>query len=121
MSMEQQPSQHNDPVLDWDLAIRLAGNKQELAKEMLAFFIKILPEEFSGIKLASDKNNRTELKRRLHKLYGALCYCGLPRLKKALSELEKEVKVDNDKMIPQLFANLEHEVNQVLSLEKTSE
>src|SRR5579883_3629515 len=80
------------PTIDWELAIKLAGNKPSLAEEMLDLFIKMLPEDLGAINELHENKNYSELLRRVHKLHGALCYCGIPRLKTLIARIEVELK-----------------------------
>lgn len=104
----------NLPVIDCELAIKLAGNKKDLAKELLHLFIKNLDEEFSSIKHAYSDANYPELQKLIHKLHGAVCYCGLPRLKTVLTKLETELKSNIMSSLPSLLNQLETEVTLLL-------
>ncbi len=101
-------------VIDWKLAIKLAGNKREIAEEMFFLLIKNLPEDVSELKKSYESNDYVELQRRVHKLYGALCYCGAPRLKNAARELEVALKKQWLNEIPSLFNKLTNEIHLVL-------
>lgn len=70
------------PIIDWEAAVKLAGNKQTIAEELLTLFLKTLPQDFKEIQALYGQAQYTLLKQRVHKLHGAFCYCGLPRLKK---------------------------------------
>ena len=80
------------PIIDWEQAIKLAGNKKIFAEEMLMLLIKDLSNEITMLKKLNNEKKYNELLRKVHKLHGALCYCGLPRLKKIISGLENTLK-----------------------------
>ncbi|OGT60635.1 MAG: hypothetical protein A3E85_02715 [Gammaproteobacteria bacterium RIFCSPHIGHO2_12_FULL_45_12] len=80
------------PIVDTALGIRLAGNKKDLANEILSLLIQTLPDDISSIITQYQNKNYTELLREVHKLHGAVCYCGLPRLKTLLDQLETHLK-----------------------------
>ena len=82
----------DSPIIDWELGIRLAGNKRDLAEDLLALFISKLAEELNTIKSLHQSENYPELTQRVHKLHGASCYCGIPRIKRVLAQLETELK-----------------------------
>lgn len=105
---------NTNSAIDWDLGIKLAGNKRAIAEEMIALLIKNLPHDLDQIKLAKAASNNKELLRLIHKLHGALCYCGTPRLKQATIHLETALKnqIEN---IDDLFFIFEKEVNAILS------
>ena len=102
------------PVIDWELGIKLAGNKKELAEEILALFIKNLSPDYSAIHEFYVAENYTELLQRLHRLRGALCYCGLPRLKWITAQLETELKSNSQTHLSALMSQLEGEVQLLL-------
>src|SRR5689334_17053969 len=102
------------PVIDWDLAAKLAGNKLEVAEEILALLISNLKDDIRSIKIAAMAKNYSELLRKVHKLHGAICYCGLPRLKTVIAQLETNLKNNiMDNSLP-LLGQLEKEVNLLL-------
>jgi two-component system sensor histidine kinase BarA len=101
------------PIVDWDLGLRLANNKREIAEEMLWLLMKNLPLEFMDIKNAYDAKNYPELLQRLHKLHGAVCYCGVPRLKDAIASLESSLKKNQHQDIPTLFSKFDFEVKEL--------
>ena len=51
-----------------------------------------------------------ELKQQIHKLHGALCYCGVPRLKAIVMHLESKLKNNVIDTIPTLLNRLDNEV-----------
>lgn len=105
--------EQNLPIVDWELGMRLAGNQRDLAEDLLAMFVQNLPDELTTIKTLHQSQNYPELQQRVHKLHGAACYCGIPRLKMVLSELETNLKnniIDNS---PQINL-LETEINLLL-------
>ncbi|VVC75712.1 Signal transduction histidine-protein kinase BarA [Aquicella siphonis] len=112
----------NLPVIDWEQGIRLAGNKRDLAEEMLALLMKGLPQDITAINNAFHAQNYSELLRLVHKLHGALCYCGLPRLKTIAGCLETQLKNNIMDSLPSLIKQLDSEVALLLgrnSLPKT--
>lgn len=105
---------NNLPVVDLELGLKLAGNKKELAEEMIVLLKKTLPEEFSVIKKLHEEENYKELLKRVHRFHGALCYCGLPRLKSVIKELEMKLKRNIMVSLPSLLNQLSIEINLVL-------
>lgn len=105
---------HNLPVIDWELGTKLAGNKKELAEEMLDLFMKNLSDEVATINQFYAKKDYPELLRRVHKIHGALCYCGLPRLKTIVARLETELKNNIMTNLPSFLNKLNAEVNLLL-------
>lgn len=104
----------NLPIIDWDLSIKLAGNKKDLAEDMLNLLVKNLSEDVSTIKKCHPIDDYQELLRRVHRLHGALCYCGLPRLKSVITRLETDLKKNILINVPTLFQQLDIETSLVL-------
>ncbi|MES2217642.1 MAG: Hpt domain-containing protein, partial [Pseudomonadota bacterium] len=111
--MTQKPTENTIPVIDWELGLKLAGNKPQLAKDIMAILINTLPHELQSILEA--KNDPNTLLQRVHKLHGAISYCGLPRLKKLLAEFEQSLKNEQFAHLDAYLATLQDEVNQVLN------
>lgn len=109
----QKPSTDTKQVIDWDLGIKLANNKREVAEEMLLLLIETLPLEVSEIKQAYDARHYSELLQKIHKLHGAVCYCGVPRLKEAIATLETMLKKNKYDDIDQLFYKFDFEVKEL--------
>ena len=70
----------NNKIIDWSLALKRAGNKEELAKEMLKGLVQSLPETKVNISEALTSQDLEQLKVLIHKLNGACCYSGVPSL-----------------------------------------
>ena len=99
-------------IIDWELSIKLAGGNQQAAEELMTLMIKSLPNELSQIKIAVEKNQLDLLKNLLHKLHGALCYCGLPRLKNAVERFEDALKKDK-KHLFSFYLEVEKAINEI--------
>lgn len=86
-------------IIDWSLALKRTGGKEDLAKEMLIGLIAGLPENKKSISNALTKQDSSQLKHLIHKLNGACCYTGAPNLTTVCQEIEtqlkKEVPLDN--------------------------
>jgi two-component system sensor histidine kinase BarA len=103
-----------DSIIDWELAIKLAGNSRDFAEKMLGLLAKDLSTEVTEIKKAYETKNNEELKRRVHKLHGALCYCGAVKLKNATATLENALEHQLNEKIPTLMSQFEQEAKQLL-------
>lgn len=102
------------PIIDWEAGQRLAGGKLELAEELLDFFINSLPAEFRVIQALFQDKNYPELTYHVHKLHGAVCYLGLPRLKAASAQLESGIKSHIMSSLPLFFDQFDAEVKLLL-------
>lgn len=76
-------------------AKKLAGGNQELAKELFEMLITELPGYEEKIRIALDDNNIKDLKYFVHKINGATSYCGVPKLRHAVSELENKIDTND--------------------------
>lgn len=97
-------------IIDWSLALKRAGNKEELAKEMLIGLTKSLPEAKIYITEAITSQDIEQLKALIHKLNGACCYSGVPNLSKVTHQIETSLKqgVSIEELEPEFFEFFEH-------------
>lgn len=102
------------PLIDWELATRLAGHNKLVAEEIVALFIEKLPEDRAMISQFSREGNNQALLNSVHRLHGAICYCGLPRLKAIVMTLEKHLKNNIPSDIPFLLNQLDIEIDRLL-------
>jgi len=100
----------NHLVIDWPLALKRAGNKEDLAKEMLKGLVQSLPETKLHISEALTSQDVEQLKILVHKLNGACCYSGVPNLGRVTHQIETELKNDMtiDDLEPEFFEFFEH-------------
>lgn len=80
--------QNDAAAIDWVLAKKLAGGKMELAYELFEKLKSILSFEKECINQDYQTRNWQILRERIHKLHGACCYCGVPKLKNCVKILE---------------------------------
>ena len=80
------------PIIDWELAKKTAGNKLDLANDILAALLTELPAACAQMRQLHTERKYTDLIACVHKLHGALCYSGLPRLKTIVLRLETDLK-----------------------------
>lgn len=102
------------PVIDWDLAIKLAGNQKDLANDIHNIFIRDLKNDLTDIKHLYETENYSTLLSKIHKLHGALCYCGLPRLKYVVVNLELALKNKATNTIADLMRLFSTEATRIL-------
>jgi two-component system sensor histidine kinase BarA len=102
------------PIFDWNQALQLAGQKRDLAEDILSMLMKELPDETVKINQTYKEQNYSEMLRLVHKLHGALCYSGIPRLKTVIAKLETELKTNIMDSLPALMDLLNTEVGLLL-------
>ncbi len=106
--------QDQRPVIDWEEGIRLAGHKKELARDILNMLLRDLPREIALIHTQYESKDYQEMARTVHKLHGAVCYTGTPRLKSALATLETRLKTNIMDDSSSLLDQLDTEVRYLL-------
>src|SRR5436190_21048326 len=79
------------PIIDWELGKKCTGSL-EVAEEILTLLINSLPEDLKDIHNAYAARDFKQLQRYIHKLHGAIAYCGLPRLKLIIAGLETNLR-----------------------------
>lgn len=112
-------SEENVSVIDWDLALKLAGNKRDLAEELLNMLLMTLDSDVKKIRSDYDNKNFSDLQKRIHKLHGAVCYCGTPRLKKIIVIIENALKQNNIDDFSNLLDQFELECNLLIETMET--
>ncbi|MBM7455300.1 two-component system sensor histidine kinase BarA [Oceanisphaera litoralis] len=101
--------------IDWSLAVKQAGGKEPLAREMLELLLQSF-DEFSPLLGAalSGELDEQRLYPPLHKLHGGTAYCGVPQLQSLVAQLEKALldKQGVDELEPELL-ELEERMGQI--------
>lgn len=106
----------SDPqILDWQLSLRLAANKEDLAQDLLKMLVDSFPSELDEIQQLIEMEDFPQLEHVLHRLYGATRYVGTLKLQKAtgdfeqfLSTLRKERRKADDQFIQEIHQRLDH-------------
>lgn len=80
------------PAIDWPLCVQKMSNNETAAKDYLARFVKELPLEKKTFKQLTNKKDIHGIEKAAHKLLGACCFCGVPRLEEKLRRLETKAK-----------------------------
>ncbi|PKH19998.1 two-component sensor histidine kinase BarA [Enterobacterales bacterium CwR94] len=99
--------------LDWQLALRQAANKPDLARDLLQMLVDFLPEVQSKVEEYQETNNVQALREIIHKLHGSASYSGVPHLKRLCMQLEKQLRQENhvQAVEPELFELLDEMAN----------
>lgn len=84
------------PTLDWQLALRQAANKPDLARDLLRMLLEFLPEVHAKMAQFMAANEVTALREIIHKLHGSASYSGVPRMKQLCHQLERELLQASD-------------------------
>lgn len=92
---EQEAAQQKSKLFDWSESMRLSKNKPDLAKDMLALLLESCPETLSGLESSLRDKDYEQLLNVCHKFHGGCCYCGVPLMREASSQLEKALHSKN--------------------------
>jgi two-component system sensor histidine kinase BarA len=87
-----EPPVNLNVTLDWQLALRQAAGKTDLAREMLQMLIAFLPEIRNKVEEQLVGENPDELVDAIHKLHGSCGYSGVPRLKNLCHLIEGQLR-----------------------------
>jgi two-component system sensor histidine kinase BarA len=87
-----EPAINNNATFDWQLALRQAAGKPDLAREMLQMLVAFLPEIRNKVEEQLVGENPPELLEAIHKLHGSCGYSGVPRLKNLCQLLEQQLR-----------------------------
>ncbi|QUJ69167.1 two-component sensor histidine kinase BarA [Photobacterium sp. GJ3] len=110
-----QPEPANPNVSwDWDLALKQAAGKEDLARDMLQMLLDFMPEVEMLVNEVLD-GNEFDLWPSIHKLHGSCAYSGVPRLKNLCYTLETQLKAGASvsDLEPELFELID-EMNNVV-------
>ena len=116
---EKAPAENKNVSWDWDLALKQAAGKEELAKDMLQMLLDFMPEVEMLVNEALD-GKEIELWPPIHKLHGSCAYSGVPRLKNLCHTIETELKAgaSTEDIEPELFELID-EMNNVVKASKS--
>lgn len=78
-------------TLDWQLALRRAAGKTDLARDMLQMLLDFLPEVRNKVEeqLVGKPGRLVDL---IHKLHGSCGYSGVPRMKNLCQLIEQQLR-----------------------------
>ncbi len=81
-------SADNKKVIDLDDGTQLANGNMKIAREMIALLVKSLPSDIELLKKYYSEQDVDAMREQVHKMYGGLCYCGVPRLRELTADLQ---------------------------------
>lgn len=97
------------PGIDWELAKQNAGGRIELAIDMFKMLLDSLPASKQSIETALEDHNISDILKNVHKLHGACCYVGVPRMKNLANFIETQIKkqVTIEQVMPEVYELLD--------------
>lgn len=103
------------PVIDLDLGAKLLGCSEQIAKKMISELAVLLVDNLQELRSAYDAHNIKKMADIAHYVYGASCYCGVPRLKAAALALEKAASSKQATDLSAAYHNLCQEMEAVIT------
>lgn len=94
------------PSLDWQLAVKRTNDNHTAARELERDFVAMLPDSIDSIKQEWEDRNYNGLKSEVHKLHGACCYVGVPKLQSLADELETALKLGQHFLVDEQISAL---------------
>ncbi len=94
--------------LDWQMALKQAAGKEDLAQEMLQMLVDSFPSVEEAVQGALDGKD-IELWQVIHKLHGSCAYSGVPTLRQLCYTLESGLKngASAEDLEPELYELLD--------------
>lgn len=96
------------PLTDGDDALRRAGNRPDVARELFDLLRKTLEDTAVALRNAVDVGDCEVVRDAAHRLHGASLYCGVPRLHAAVAEVERLCMSEVGKEAGKLERSLAH-------------
>jgi two-component system sensor histidine kinase BarA len=111
-----QTGRRKDSLLTIDLedGANIGGGDIVFAKKMLAMFVENLPSDLTQIQTAYKQNDLITVGKLIHKMYGSLCYCGIPKLRNLAKHLQTAIKEQQPQEVDTLVTQLFEEGEEVL-------
>lgn len=101
--------------IDWSLALYRANQNQEAAREVFDGFIEQLPNLTEEIRLYWQQKDWDTTQTLLHKLHGACCYTGVPKLRELCDQLETALKQHQFDIVDQNMAGFFDECEVIIA------
>ncbi|NVK22101.1 MAG: two-component sensor histidine kinase BarA [Kangiellaceae bacterium] len=108
---KSQKNQQKEQSLDWELSLKLANNNSQLAKDMLQMLVETNQETSQSIHAAYQAQDFEQLLYHVHKLHGASCYVGTPKLKHLSYQYETKLKKQQYNQLETLHVDLLEELD----------
>ncbi len=106
----------NQSIIDWELSLKAANQKENLARDMLYMLVASFEETRTKTQRAIEEKNTNDLTQQVHKLHGATAYCGVPELKDIAYRYETHLKLDGiTELTPKIQEQFIEAINRVES------
>lgn len=117
-----------DPdILDWQESLRLSAGKKDLALELLQMLVSSFSHETILLQQLISDGDYYELEQRIHRMYGATRYIGLPQLQttahafeQLLSMQRQQRKLTEESLNQQISEHFERLTAAMAAVEQTA-
>lgn len=92
------------PLRDMQAALKIAAGSEAIAEDILREFISILPAAIREIQEVCASDDWQAMWKQVHSLHGSTAICGVPALHRAVSELEKAIKLQSKQHVAILLS-----------------
>jgi two-component system sensor histidine kinase BarA len=90
INLDQGLPEHDEhPVIDWQLSLKLAAGKVDLARDLLRMLVEALPTDKSELIECWESGDLELLLAHAHRLHGGSRYTGTPTLRKTTGVIER--------------------------------
>lgn len=96
---------HYNADIDLEMGAEIIDSTEQEAKELLQMLIGSLEEDAPVLKNAVTRQNPDDIYSAIHKIYGALCYCGAPKLRITGKNLKLAAKAQDLPETLKLYEN----------------
>ena len=103
----------NIKSIDWQNCLELSNHKPGLAKDILEMFVADMPNAKADIEKAYQAQDMSELENYAHKLHGACCYVGVPRIRAIVRQLENAAKAKQTSSCGKLVDEMAEEMDNI--------
>ena len=101
----------NQSIIDWNYCLKQSNNNPKIAKELLTLFGKELSEFKHNLTTVTENKHYLEI---VHKLHGACCYVGVPKLHKWVEKTEAKLKSEPNADVSEEIQHILIEIDNVL-------
>lgn len=101
---------------DREEAVRRAAGRPEVAAELFSVLQRSLPGSRSALAEAGRAADPEAVRAAAHRLRGAAAYCGVPRLERAVTEVERLARAQRMDALPAALAELDAAIEELLAL-----
>lgn len=100
-------------AIDWAMSLDIFNGKEELAKAILKMYVEKLPVAKNNI--IANRDDTLKLQHVIHELTGASYYCGVPKIKATISQIDNVLKLKQhnnlDDLLDQLLVNIDEVID----------